>query len=196
MQKLLPVSLACLLMAFAFPLSASAQGALTRAFTRRAVSASTRGGAARTFNRVASRSGLSASSGVALRRSVTTARVSSRLQPTWSRARVGVTPKLSLRGTRNPATAASIGKGKRAHKLFDFKMNGRSMTRVQPKRGWQTGVRFKDPRTGKTVIPDAVTSRGRPIELKPNTPSGRRLGRKQLAAQERATGKKGRVLYY
>ena len=55
---------------------------------------------------------------------------------------------------------------------------------------------MKDPLTGKTVRPDVVTKGGRPLELKPNTPSGRAKGRSQLPAQERATGKKGRVIYY
>ena len=53
-----------------------------------------------------------------------------------------------------------------------------------------------DPATGKKVIPDAVTPSGRPVELKPNTPSGRRQGRRQLPKYERATGKKGKVVYY
>ena len=34
-----------------------------------------------------------------------------------------------------------------------------------------------------------------PVELKPNTPTGRRQGRRQLPAQERAPGKKGCVVY-
>jgi len=46
------------------------------------------------------------------------------------------------------------------------------------------------------VIPDAVTRRGHPLEYKPDTPSGRAQGKRQLPAQERATGKKGRVIYY
>ena len=55
---------------------------------------------------------------------------------------------------------------------------------------------MKDPQTGKTVRPDVVTKSGKPLELKPNTPTGRAKGRRQLPAQERATGKKGRVIYY
>ena len=53
-----------------------------------------------------------------------------------------------------------------------------------------------DPATGKKVRADAVTSGGHPVELKPNTPSGRAKGAKQLPQYERATGKNGRVIYY
>lgn len=41
--------------------------------------------------------------------------------------------------------------------------------------------------------PDAVTPSGKPVELKPNTPSGVAKGKSQLKAQERATGEKGVV---
>ena len=110
----------------------------------------------------------------------------------------GGAPRVALRGSRNPKTAVSLARGNKVHKERTLGIALKSMLRskVKPGKGWRTGLRFRDPKTGKTVIPDAVTSRGRPIEFKPNTPSGRRLGRKQLAAQERATGKKGRVIYY
>ena len=53
-----------------------------------------------------------------------------------------------------------------------------------------------DPQTGKSVRADLVTPGGNPIEIKPNTSSGRAKGKKQLPQYERATGKKGRVIYY
>ncbi len=59
-----------------------------------------------------------------------------------------------------------------------------------------TNVRMIDPKTGKTVIADAVSSSGHPVELKPNTPSGRAQGARQLPQYERATGTNGRVIYY
>jgi len=68
--------------------------------------------------------------------------------------------------------------------------------RVRRKPGWQAEPRLVDPLTGRIVKPDAVTPRGHPIELKPNTPSGRSKGRGQLPKYERATGKRGRVIYY
>ena len=43
--------------------------------------------------------------------------------------------------------------------------------------------------TRSTNVPSSV-------DLKPNTPTGRAAGRRQLPAQERATGKKGRVIHY
>lgn len=46
------------------------------------------------------------------------------------------------------------------------------------------------------MIPDGITPSRRPLELKPNTPSGRKQGAKQLKKYEDATGKKGRVIYY
>jgi len=53
-----------------------------------------------------------------------------------------------------------------------------------------------DPATGKNAIPDALTPSGRPVELKPNTPSGIKQGKRQIKKYERATGKKGKVVYY
>jgi hypothetical protein len=50
---------------------------------------------------------------------------------------------------------------------------------------------------GKQVRPDALTRNGNPIELKPNTPSGRAAGKRQMKKYEAASnGKKGRVIYY
>jgi hypothetical protein len=82
------------------------------------------------------------------------------------------------------ATAA----GREAHKDFAEK--------VSKKPGWQSEPRMTDPASGKTVKPDAVTKSGRPVELKPNTPSGQRAGAQQLKKYRRATGKNGRVVYY
>ena len=53
-----------------------------------------------------------------------------------------------------------------------------------------------DPLTGKKVRADLVTPGGSPIEIKPNTPSGKAKGRRQLPQYERATGNKGKVITY
>lgn len=53
-----------------------------------------------------------------------------------------------------------------------------------------------DPKTGRTVIADAVSPSGHPVELKPSTSSGRAQGARQLPKYERATGTNGRVIYY
>jgi hypothetical protein len=91
-------------------------------------------------------------------------------------------------GSRNQNTAEAAARGRKWHRWFALKVKG--------KRGWQSEPRLMDPKTGKIVIPDAITSSGRPLELKPNTPSGRAKGKQQLPQYERATGKKGRVVYY
>jgi hypothetical protein len=84
---------------------------------------------------------------------------------------------------------AAAQRGKQAHK--DFKQ------KVQAKPGWQSEPQnLVDPKTGRKVIPDALSPSGRPVELKPNTPRGHRQGKSQLKKYERATGKRGRVIYY
>ena len=49
---------------------------------------------------------------------------------------------------------------------------------------------MKDSKTGRVIRPDAVSPRGHPVELKPNTATGRAKGRKQLPGQERARKKR------
>ena len=78
--------------------------------------------------------------------------------------------------------------GKQVHKEFRDK--------VLQKDGWVSEPRIYDPITGRYVKPDAVTRSGRPIELKPNTPSGHAQGARQLKKYERVVGKKGRIIYY
>jgi len=77
--------------------------------------------------------------------------------------------------------------GKAAHKAFT--------QRVRSKPGWEPKVRIQD-ETGKWVEIDAVTPSGNPIELKPNTPTGRAKGRIQIRKYEDVTRKRGRVVYY
>lgn len=95
--------------------------------------------------------------------------------------------KRKKKGAANPKVKEAARRGREAHKEFAEKVKDK---------GWQSEPRLVDPKTGKTVIPDAVTKSGRPVELKPNTKSGRRQGRRQIKKYERATGKKGRVVYY
>ena len=94
----------------------------------------------------------------------------------------------SCKGMNNPKVKAAVAKGRQAHRDFAAK--------VKAKPGWQSEPTVKDPVTGEINKPDARTPTGRPVELKPNTPSGRARGAKQLARYEKATGKKGRVVYY
>jgi len=77
--------------------------------------------------------------------------------------------------------------GKTAHKAFT--------QRVRSKPGWEPKARIRD-ETGKYYEVDAVTPSGNPIELKPNTPTGRAKGRIQIRKYEDVTRKRGRVVYY
>ena len=93
----------------------------------------------------------------------------------------------SGKGTQNPKVKEAVDKGNAAHKDFSKKADAK---------GWTVTPTLKDPKTGKTVKPDAVTKSGKPVELKPNTPSGKAKGANQLPKYERATGQKGRVVTY
>jgi RHS repeat-associated protein len=92
------------------------------------------------------------------------------------------------KGARHPEVKKALKKGNKVHKEF--------AENVKKKPGWQSQPRLTDPETEKTVIPDAITPSGRPLELKPNTPSGRRSGQRQITKYERATSKKGKVIHY
>jgi RHS repeat-associated protein len=99
-------------------------------------------------------------------------------------------PAPTGRGTQNPAVRDAVEKGDIAHAVLQDKMRNK---------GWlvdraDTGV--IDPATGREVYPDAITLRGRPVEIKPRTPTGIHAGDSQLSVYERATGKGGRVVYY
>lgn len=63
-------------------------------------------------------------------------------------------------------------------------------------KGWTPTPQLFDPETGNMLIPDAVTPSNHPVELKPNTPSGKRQGAKQIKAYEKAMQTNGRVVYY
>ncbi len=91
-------------------------------------------------------------------------------------------------------------RGQEAHREFAERVKSKPGWRsepqdlIDPKTGRK--VNLIDPKTGRKVRPDALDPSGHPVELKPNTPSGRRAGRRQIKAYERATGKIGRVIYY
>ena len=83
--------------------------------------------------------------------------------------------------------SAEAAAGREAHDAFD--------ETVRAKPGWQSRPRIVDA-DSNVHIPDALSPSGRPVELKPNTPSGRKAGQRQLRRYEEVTGKKGRVVYY
>jgi RHS repeat-associated protein len=94
------------------------------------------------------------------------------------------------RGVNNPNVKQKVEEGKKKHKELKDKVNAKK------DKGWQAEPTITDPNTGDTLRPDALTPDGSPVELKPNTPSGRAKGKSQLGKYEKATGKKGRVIYY
>ncbi|MDI1448909.1 hypothetical protein [Polyangium sp. 6x1] len=89
------------------------------------------------------------------------------------------------RGGETPAAK----RGREAHEEFKKK--------VEAKRGegWKPEPHIKV-EGGTYVKPDAVTPKGHPIELKPNTPTGREAGKRQIQKYEEVLKKKGRVIYY
>ena len=94
----------------------------------------------------------------------------------------GKGPKAS-RGGENAAAV----RGRQVHREFADVVN--------QKPGWQANPRIKGP-DGRTLIPDAIDPKGRPVELKPSTPSGRAQGARQITKYKEATGTNGRVIYY
>lgn len=91
------------------------------------------------------------------------------------------------RGSRNAKVRAAAAKGRQKHREF--------ADRVRQKPGWKSEKTIKGP-SGETLRPDAITPSGRPVELKPNTPSGRAQGARQIKKYKLATGQNGRVIYY
>src|SRR5690606_11388720 len=83
----------------------------------------------------------------------------------------------------NPKVKASIETGEKAHSDIQARAAAK---------GCGVEVPMTDPQTGKQVRADLVTPGSSPVEIKPNTPSGKAEGVKQLPQYERATGNKGR----
>ena len=83
--------------------------------------------------------------------------------------------------------SAAAAYGRQAHRELD--------ERVRQKPGWQSEPRLVGA-DSNTYIPDVVTPRGVILELKPNTPSGRAQGARQLRIYEEQLGMRGRVIYY
>jgi uncharacterized protein RhaS with RHS repeats len=81
-------------------------------------------------------------------------------------------------------------RGREIHKQFEKEAKAK---------GWDTErkkTKRVDPKTGRNVYPDAIDECGRPVELKPDTPSGRRRAKTQGEKYKRATGKDPVIIYY
>jgi hypothetical protein len=92
-----------------------------------------------------------------------------------------------LHGAANPAVKKAIEKGNKEHQDF---------SRKAAEKGWQVNPTVTDPTTGEKGRPDAITPSGHPVELEPKSPSGKKKGKEQMKKYERATQKRGRVIYY
>jgi len=94
-----------------------------------------------------------------------------------------VAAKTAPRGGESAAAAA----GRQAHREL--------AERVAQKPGWQPAPRLRG-LDGNYYKPDVVTPNNRILELKPNTPSGRAAGVRQIQNYEEQLGMPGRVIYY
>lgn len=81
-------------------------------------------------------------------------------------------------------------KGRRAHAAHD--------ERVKQKPGWKAQPQYPGirPDTGTPVRNPAAPQKRYLLELKPDTPSGRRAGARQVKRYTEQTGNKARVIYY
>ena len=94
---------------------------------------------------------------------------------------LGAGSRLALRG--GESAAAALGRARHAE-----------LAKKARAKGWTAETRIE---IGKhTIQPDIVTKSGRIIELKPNTPSGRRAGAAQIERYKKLLRKNGRVIYY
>ncbi|HEY3520104.1 MAG TPA: RHS repeat-associated core domain-containing protein [Rhodanobacteraceae bacterium] len=85
--------------------------------------------------------------------------------------------------------------GESAAAAFGRQMHRELADRVAQKSGWLSEPRLQGA-NGRFYKPDVVTPNGRILELKPNTPSGRAAGARQIQIYEQQLGMPGRVIYY
>jgi len=93
----------------------------------------------------------------------------------------------AAKGVARGGESAAAAAGRQAHKEL--------AERVAQKPGWQSEPRLVGA-DGKVYKPDVVTPGGHILELKPNTPSGRAAGARQIQNYEDQLGMRGRVIYY
>jgi RHS repeat-associated protein len=95
-------------------------------------------------------------------------------------------PTAARAGARGGESAAAAA-GRQAHREL--------AERVAQKPDWRSEPRLVGA-DGKIYKPDVVTPNGRILELKPNTPTGRAAGERQIRTYEEQLGMPGRVIYY
>lgn len=94
------------------------------------------------------------------------------------------------RGMHNRRTRLAVTEGRIQHKRLEKKI----LEKRKKNSLWRSNQSIGE--TGAKVRPDVKTPRGRFLELKPNTPSGRRKGKAQKEKYHRISGKTVRVIYY
>jgi len=103
--------------------------------------------------------------------------------PGCSQAAETTAARAVTRGGESSAAAV----GRQAHRELAEK--------VTQKPGWKSEPRLIGA-DGKFYKPDVVTTSGRILEYKPNTPSGRAAGARQIRNYEEQLGMPGKVIYY
>jgi hypothetical protein len=93
-----------------------------------------------------------------------------------------------LRGSRNPVVRKAIEEGRKEHDKLRSKARG--------KLGWDADRLLRNEITGEKGRPDVITPRGRTMELKPDTPTGRKAAEKQTKKYNRITGQRSRPIFY
>lgn len=94
-----------------------------------------------------------------------------------------------LRGTRNPIVREAIRVGQAEHRKLKEK--------VLRKDKWAADkLILNDGRVKGGIRPDVTTPRGRTIELKPDTPSGRAAAKKQTERYRKLTNRFSRAIFY
>ena len=93
----------------------------------------------------------------------------------------------AAKGVARGGESVAAATGRQAHKEL--------AERVSQKPGWQSEARLEG-KDGKFYKPDVVTPGGHILELKPNTPSGRAAGARQIQNYEEQLGMRGRVIYH
>ena len=93
-----------------------------------------------------------------------------------------------LRGSRNPVVRDAIKRGRVEHDKLKEK--------VLKKPGWKSDRLLRKEGVKSGIRSDVITPRGRTMELKPDTPSGRAAAKKQTERYRKFTNKGSRAIFY
>lgn len=93
----------------------------------------------------------------------------------------------AAKAVRRGGESSAAALGREEHKKL--------AVRVSKKTGWKSEPTLIGA-NGRKYRPDVVTPENRVLEYKPNTPSGRATGKRQIRKYEEQLGMRGRVIYY